>query len=522
MFAHDTRPFFGSDGVMRASNMLISSLRFHKSLKDSVLKPEVFHLKPAKTNTPTYWNRVGYMPEFIATPLSYLFMAFPLDMSQYANLFQSTRLPQPEKDAIKRYPDSKHILVMRRGHFYVFDVYNSEGELFDPNYYLESMKKIAEDDVSSVPSSGIGVFTGSHRDLWTEMRAHLVDLGNEAALETIDSALYCICLDDWAHDEEKMIDSVKHLVVGPDPANRWFDKSFSLIYSANGTVGINFEHAWGDGVAVMRLVDEIVVDSQRNAFVRDGFAHRYKGELGVRRIDVKTDERVRSEVKAANADYQRKLDAVAFGGFYYDGLGRGMCKRANISPDSLMQSAFQIAYHRLNAGQFVPTYESCSTSIYKHGRTETMRPGTMETKAVAEAFNASSKASSAELLGLMQAASKQHTELTKLAAQGQGWDRHLFALRQLNPDLPIFQDPAYAHVNKNVISTSTLASTNMISGGFCPVVPNGFGLGYQIQADRLGSYVSSFVDHTLPDGMVDALRSTFDDMKKVINEAGKK
>ena len=30
---------------------------------------------------------------------------------------------------------------------------------------------------------------------------------------------------------------------------------------------MNFEHSWGDGVAVMRLIDEVVTDSAKNAFV---------------------------------------------------------------------------------------------------------------------------------------------------------------------------------------------------------------------------------------------------------------
>lgn len=32
------------------------------------------------------------------------------------------------------------------------------------------------------------------------------------------------------------------------------------------------------------------------------------------------------------------------------------------------------------SGKYVGTYESCSTAAFKHGRTETMRPCTMQTK----------------------------------------------------------------------------------------------------------------------------------------------
>ena len=50
-----------------------------------------------------------------------------------------------------------------------------------------------------------------------------------------------------------------------------------------------------------------------------------------------------------------QIDRVTF-----QNLGKSACKSANVGPDSVMQLAFQIAYHRLT-GKFVPTYESCST-----------------------------------------------------------------------------------------------------------------------------------------------------------------
>ena len=76
-------------------------------------------------------------------------------------------------------------------------------------------------------------------------------------LEEIDSAIITLCLDDWEHNEESPERAVAELCCGSDPRNRWFDKSVSMIFSNNGLLGINFEHAWGDGVAVMRLCNEV-------------------------------------------------------------------------------------------------------------------------------------------------------------------------------------------------------------------------------------------------------------------------
>lgn len=64
---------------------------------------------------------------------------------------------------------------------------------------------------------------------------------------------------------------------------------------------------------------------------------------------------------------------------------------------------------------------------------------------------------------------------------GQGFDRHLFALRkiaEMKGKIPaVFQDPAYQSINKNIISTSTLNSEVVMAGAFGPVVQNGYGIG---------------------------------------------
>lgn len=65
---------------------------------------------------------------FISRYGAYLFKAFPLDMSQFPGLFGATRIPQVGKDRIFRDPSSKHVLVQKNGHFYVFDVLDSDGQ----------------------------------------------------------------------------------------------------------------------------------------------------------------------------------------------------------------------------------------------------------------------------------------------------------------------------------------------------------------------------------------------------------
>lgn len=78
----------------------------------------------------------------------------------------------------------------------------------------------------------------------------------------------------------------------------------------------------------------------------------------------------------------------------------------------------QMAYYRQYKGT-VATYESCSTSAFKHGRTETIRPATAETKRACMLFvDDHPIPSTEELKNAMLACSKKHGTLTRNAAMG--------------------------------------------------------------------------------------------------------
>jgi len=86
----------------------------------------------------------------------------------------------------------------------------------------------------------LGVLTAENRDVWADVRSKLLQLGNEKALEAIDTALYCIALDDTNTLNE---DSLSRNFLYGNPNNRWFDKNYSLIVNRDGYAGLNFEHS---------------------------------------------------------------------------------------------------------------------------------------------------------------------------------------------------------------------------------------------------------------------------------------
>lgn len=65
VFQNDERPEY-NDQLVRATNLLISAVRFMLSLRNQILEPEVFHLNPKKSNTQLFRTVTGMLPEAIS------------------------------------------------------------------------------------------------------------------------------------------------------------------------------------------------------------------------------------------------------------------------------------------------------------------------------------------------------------------------------------------------------------------------------------------------------------------------
>ena len=167
----------------------------------------------------------------------------------------------------------------------------------------------------------------------------------------------------------------------------------------------------------MRFVDEVVKATRNDTFEKPDEIPK-SAEPHVERLKFNTDGAVMNTIAKVKQEYLDQLARLSFKYFVLDDFGRSQCKRVGIGPDSVMQLAIQIAHHRLN-GKFAPTYESCTTSIYKHGRTETLRPLTMEMRQLAQQMNRPyDKGSNQELMELFKSCSKKHLTLTKKALYG--------------------------------------------------------------------------------------------------------
>ncbi|XP_071449222.1 carnitine O-palmitoyltransferase 2, mitochondrial isoform X1 [Hetaerina americana] len=508
--------------VIRATNMLISSVRFMKSLRAEILEPEVYHLNPKKSNTDLFRTVTGLLPSMVSWYGAYLFKAFPLDMSQFPSLFNANRIPEIGKDVLFQDTSAKHVLVLRKGEFYIFDVLDSEGNIFPPEVILANLKKVISmsDGQPPSPDHPVGILTTMERDSWAKARKHLKAISpqNETALKLVDSALFALILDDESCSGH--VPLVQNFLHG-DGTNRWFDKSFSLIIDKDGEAAINFEHSWGDGVAVLRYFNDIYKDSTTKPRVHPDTETKDNPE--VTQLDFLLDQEMKNVIAEAKSQYESVTNHLKIDIMEFPGFGKNVCKKQKVSPDAVMQLGFQVAFHK-QTGKQVATYESCSTSAFRHGRTETIRPCTMATKAFCESINSNNQPSISELQGMIKKCSEVHGALTRDAAMGQGFDRHLFGLRKLaevhpefSKELPeIYRDPAYSAINHNVLSTSTLSSPYVQAGAFGPVVKDGYGIGYLIADNMLGTIVTSYPPHRDGADFVNCLRKSFEDIYRVL------
>lgn len=161
---------------------------------------------------------------------------------------------------------------MKNGHIYAVNVLDAEGNIAPPSAIISRLRFVLNDAASQQPAEyPLGVLTALNRDKWAEIRKHLVQTHNEKSLEVVDSALFCVSLDgDDGYALTEPVPIVQNMLHGNQRGlyNRWFDKSFSFIVHKDGTAAIIFEHSWGDGVAVLRLFNELYKETTESPIIQ--------------------------------------------------------------------------------------------------------------------------------------------------------------------------------------------------------------------------------------------------------------
>ncbi|TFK62476.1 acyltransferase ChoActase/COT/CPT [Pluteus cervinus] len=456
---NDPTPDRGSQ-LPRASSLIISSLGFIHDLRHGLLVPDTVR-------------------------------GTPLDMSQYLRLFGTARIPTKRGCKMEAHPDSRHVVVLRRGQFYWFDVLDNEHKLLlTEREVLRNLQAIVADadktDPTAVARGAIGVLTTEHRKIWSDLRSNLSqDKLNAACLDIVDHALFIVCLDDTA--PENLADLCSNYLCGTYKleggeqigtcTNRWYDK-LQIIVCADGSAGINFEHTGVDGHTVLRFAADVFTEglmllaksinpTAPTLFHAplSPYAKSYKPPRGApskpaangingsrskhdttpKKLEWKITPELRVGIRFAKTRLSDLICQNDCQALEFKGYGKNFITSHGFSPDAFVQMAFQAAYFGLY-GRIECVYEPAMTKSFLHGRTEAIRSIQPESVAFTKTFY--SEAFPEEKIAALRKACERHVKLTKECSQGLGQDRHLYALycliqRQLNGNLdPSPDEPA--------------------------------------------------------------------------------
>uniref|UniRef100_A0A671YDP8 carnitine O-palmitoyltransferase n=1 Tax=Sparus aurata TaxID=8175 RepID=A0A671YDP8_SPAAU len=456
-------------------------------------------------------NREEIKPVSLAT--------IPCCSYQFERMFDTCRIPGTLTDSVQHWQDSDYVAVYHRGRYFRLWVYQA-GRLLSPREIEFQIQRILDDPAP--PAKGeakLGALTAGDRIPWAKARAEYFSSGvNKRSLDCIEKAAFFVTLDD---DEQGMM--------GDDPAasldcyaksllhgkcyDRWFDKSFSVVYYKNGKNGINAEHSWADAPVLSHLWEyTLATDCFQLGYNAEGHC---KGEVDSslprpQKLNWEIAPECEEQISQSLAVAQALADDVDFHVFAFRDFGKGKVKKCRVSPDAFIQMALQLAYYR-DRRTFCLTYESSMTRLFREGRTETVRSCSNESCAFVQALEGGEVRSDV-CRRLFRSASEKHQLLYRMAMTGGGIDRHLFCLYVVSKYLGV-ESPFLKEVLSEPwrLSTSQTAVQQMelfdmvnhpeyvsCGGGFGPVADDGYGVAYSVLGEDVINFHIS-CKHSCPD-----------------------
>lgn len=429
----------------------------------------------------------------------------PLCMDQFRMLFCTCRVPGVKKDTILNYfktesegPCPSHVVVMCRGRLFTFDALHN-GQILTPPEILRQLTYVKERCAAEPEGEGVSALTTEERTHWAKAREHLINIDphNKVILETIQSSLFTLCLDDakpYSHPEN-YTNLILEAMIG-DPTIRWGDKSYNSVVFSNGTIGSTCDHAPYDAMVLVSFC--WYVDQQLKAT-----GGKWKGSSAVRPIArpeeliFTVDEKVRSDIQQAKQQFLQSSQDIQMVCYAFTSFGKAAIKQKKLHPDTFIQLALHLAYYRLHK-QPGSCYETAMTRKYYHGRTETMRSCTQEVVDWCEAMLDPARDVHSKRKAMLLAFNK-HNKLMAEAQDGQGFDRHLLGLYLIAreeglPTPELYLDPLYSKSGGggNFVLSSSLVGYTTVLGAVAPMVHRGYGFFYQIRDDRILATVTAW------------------------------
>ncbi|XP_011252291.1 carnitine O-palmitoyltransferase 1, liver isoform isoform X2 [Camponotus floridanus] len=467
----------------------------------------------------------------------------PLCSWQYERVFNTTRIPGIEVDKIVHYQDAKHIVVYHKGRYFKVLIYYRNRILQACEIELQIQQILNDDSTPAEGEEKLAALTAGERTIWAQTRKDFFAKGvNKASLDIIEKAAFVVALDDVAYEYDpnhpEKLDHYGRILLHGKGYDRWFDKSFTLCIGTNGRIGFNAEHSWADAAVMSHLWEYVICSEFLDREYQDGH------NIGTPEFTPPAPLRLQWDlnakcIEAIEQSYQvahNILNDVELRIYVHDAYGKGLMKANSVSPDAYIQMALQLAYYR-DAGKFSLTYEASMTRLFREGRTETVRPCTIESSKWVKAMENKTITIDEKVKLLMDAVAR-HQKSYQDAMCGKGIDRHLFCLyvvsKYLEVDSPFLKEvlsepwrlstSQTPHGQTAKLDLKKYPNCISAGGGFGPVAHDGYGVSYIIAGENLIFFhVSSKRSSSKTDAarFAKEIEKALDDMKNLLGQKKK-
>uniref|UniRef100_A0A674EII1 Carnitine O-acetyltransferase b n=1 Tax=Salmo trutta TaxID=8032 RepID=A0A674EII1_SALTR len=258
---------------------------------------------------------------------------------------------------------------------------------------------------------------------------------NKESVRAIEKGLFTLCLDSpvmrVSDDRHSSRMAAQILHVGGthlNSGNRWFDKTLQFVVGEDDSWGLLYEQATAEGPPIATLPDHILQyckkpDPKKTPLIPLQMPKKLINDLDIRCFD-----------------FQR--------------FGKELPKRHNVSPNSFIQVALQLAYYKVH-NEVCASCDIASQRMFRGGRTDYIRSPTNQMLKFVLAFDDPTIS-----LELLRKAVETYVALTDQVLKGQSIDRHLLGLKlqAIEEGLSVsrlFMDTAYGITPVEVDSIAT-------------------------------------------------------------------
>nr|XP_057903598.1 carnitine O-acetyltransferase b [Doryrhamphus excisus] len=426
----------------------------------------------------------------------------PLCMDLYPLLFSSCRIPGPKHDYIVHHGTHRrsptHITVVRNYQFFQLEVYNSDGSRLTESQIHEQLLRIRSQSWKT-DKEPMGILTSEHRHTWGQAYNRLIrDKLNQESVGAIEKGLFSLCLDSPVmriSDEKYASRKAAQVLHGggtfSNSGNRWFDKTLQFVVGEDGSWGLLYEQATAEGPPIATLLDYILhycenPDPRRAPLVPLPMPKKLYFHI---------DRDIKRDIEHAKQNLDILINDLDVNVFNFKKFGKDLPKQHNLSPNSFIQVALQLAYYRVH-NEVCPTCDIASQRMFRKGRTEYIRSPTSNALKFILSFVDASVSREAKVQ-LFREAVEAYSALTNQVLKGHGIDRHLLGLKlqaiEEGWSVPkIFMDTAYGLATHWKLRTGQVPANTDSVMCFGPLVPDGYAVCYNPQSDHVHFSIIAF------------------------------